>query len=88
MTLPIARDLSEKGIRVVTIVPGFFRTPMCIQDTPDEVIDFISETVQFPERLGEPKEYADLVETIVDNPMLNGVAIRIDGAGTTFEFDF
>lgn len=79
MTLPIARDLSIQGIRIVTIAPGLFNTPM-LQQLPDKVRAFLAKTVPFPQRLGEPSEYAQLVESIVDNPMLNGEVIRLDGA--------
>lgn len=79
MTLPIARDLSTQGIRVVTIAPGLFETPMLLS-LPEKVRDFLAKTVPFPQRLGHPDEYAQLVESIVDNPLLNGETIRIDGA--------
>jgi 3-hydroxyacyl-CoA dehydrogenase / 3-hydroxy-2-methylbutyryl-CoA dehydrogenase len=79
MTLPIARDLSTQGIRVMTIAPGLFDTPL-LQALPDKVRVFLAKTVPFPQRLGHPEEFAQLVETIVDNPLLNGEVIRIDGA--------
>ena len=79
MTLPIARDLSTQGIRICTIAPGLFNTPM-LQALPDKVRAFLAKTIPFPQRLGEPSEYAQLVESIVDNPLLNGEVIRIDGA--------
>lgn len=79
MTLPIARDLSTQGIRVVTIAPGLFDTPM-LQQLPEKVRAFLAKTVPFPQRLGNPSEFAQLVESIVDNPLLNGEVIRIDGA--------
>ncbi|KAG5670047.1 hypothetical protein PVAND_000333 [Polypedilum vanderplanki] len=79
MTLPIARDLSVQGIRVVTIAPGLFDTPM-LQALPDKIRSFLAKTVPFPQRLGDPDEFAQLVESIVDNPMLNGEVIRLDGA--------
>ena len=79
MTLPIARDLSTHGIRICTIAPGLFNTPM-LQALPDKVRAFLAKTIPFPQRLGEPSEYAQLVESIVDNPLLNGEVIRIDGA--------
>lgn len=79
MTLPIARDLSSQGIRVVTIAPGLFDTPM-LKALPDKVRAFLAKTVPFPQRLGDPSEYAHLVESIVDNPLLNGEVIRLDGA--------
>jgi 3-hydroxyacyl-CoA dehydrogenase / 3-hydroxy-2-methylbutyryl-CoA dehydrogenase len=79
MTLPIARDLSTHGIRICTIAPGLFNTPM-LQQLPDKVRQFLAKTVPFPQRLGEPSEYAQLVEAIVENPLLNGETIRLDGA--------
>lgn len=79
MTLPIARDLSTQGIRIVTIAPGLFDTPMLSQ-LPDKVRAFLAKTVPFPQRLGYPSEYAQLVESIVENPLLNGETIRLDGA--------
>lgn len=79
MTLPIARDLSSMGVRVCTIAPGLFNTPM-LAGLPEKVRKFLASTVPFPQRLGEPSEYAQLVQSIVDNPMLNGEVIRLDGA--------
>lgn len=79
MTLPIARDLSTQGIRVVTIAPGLFNTPL-LQALPDNIQEFLAKTIPFPRRLGDPSEFAQMVETIVDNPMLNGETIRLDGA--------
>lgn len=79
MTLPIARDLSTQGIRVVTIAPGLFNTPM-LQALPEKTRQELAKSVPFPQRLGEPSEYAQLVEAIVNNPLLNGETIRIDGA--------
>ncbi|MEM6681434.1 MAG: SDR family NAD(P)-dependent oxidoreductase [Pseudomonadota bacterium] len=79
MTLPIARDLSRDGIRVCTIAPGLFLTPM-FQSLPQEAIDSLSAGVPFPQRLGSPAEYAKLAQSIVENPMLNGETIRLDGA--------
>ncbi|EAA07400.5 3-hydroxyacyl-CoA dehydrogenase type-2 [Anopheles arabiensis] len=79
MTLPIARDLSTQGIRIVTVAPGLFNTPM-LQALPEKVRAFLAKTVPFPQRLGEPAEYAQLVQAIVDNPLLNGEVIRLDGA--------
>jgi 3-hydroxyacyl-CoA dehydrogenase / 3-hydroxy-2-methylbutyryl-CoA dehydrogenase len=79
MTLPIARDLSSHGIRIVTIAPGLFDTPL-LQALPDKVRGALAKTVPFPQRLGNPAEYAQLVESIVDNPLLNAETIRIDGA--------
>lgn len=79
MTLPIARDLSTQGIRVITIAPGLFNTPMLAQ-LPQKVRDFLAKTIPFPQRLGDPSEYAQMVEAIVENPLLNGETIRLDGA--------
>jgi len=79
MTLPIARDFCNQGIRVVTIAPGLFNTPMLSQ-LPEKVRAALAETVPFPKRLGYPSEYAQLVEAIVNNPLLNGETIRLDGA--------
>jgi 3-hydroxyacyl-CoA dehydrogenase / 3-hydroxy-2-methylbutyryl-CoA dehydrogenase len=78
MTLPIARDLSSQGIRVMTIAPGLFDTPL-LQALPEKVRHFFAKTIPFPHRLGRPEEYAKLVETIVDNPLMNGEVIRLDG---------
>jgi NAD(P)-dependent dehydrogenase (short-subunit alcohol dehydrogenase family) len=79
MTLPIARDLSRSGIRVMTIAPGIFMTPM-LAGLPKEVQDSLGLQVPFPSRLGRPEEYAALVKHIVENEMLNAEVIRIDGA--------
>ena len=79
MTLPIARDLSRSGIRVCTIAPGLFKTPM-LASLPENVQEALGAQVPFPSRLGDPGEYAQLVEAIVTNPMLNGETIRLDGA--------
>jgi NAD(P)-dependent dehydrogenase (short-subunit alcohol dehydrogenase family) len=79
MTLPIARDLSRNGIRVMTIAPGLFETPMLL-GMPQDVQDALGAMVPFPPRLGKPAEYAMLVRQIVENPMLNGEVIRLDGA--------
>jgi NAD(P)-dependent dehydrogenase (short-subunit alcohol dehydrogenase family) len=79
MTLPIARDLSRNGIRVMTIAPGIFETPMLL-GMPQEVQDSLGAMVPFPSRLGKPIEYAMLVKQIFDNTMLNGEVIRLDGA--------
>lgn len=97
MTLPLARDLSSQGIRVVTIAPGIhyilvlnhlkilsniigiFETPL-MSALPSKVIAFLSKSVPFPQRLGHPSEFAMLVQNIIENPMLNGEVIRIDGA--------
>ena len=79
MTLPIARDLARSGIRVVTVAPGLFLTPM-LQGLPQEAQDSLGGQVPFPSRLGDPAEYAALVAHIFDNQMLNGETIRLDGA--------
>ncbi len=79
LTLPVARDLSRNGIRVMTIAPGIFETPMLL-GMPKEVQDALGAMVPFPSRLGRPDEYAMLVEQILANPMLNGEVIRLDGA--------
>ena len=78
MTLPIARDLARMGIRVNTIAPGIFDTPMMAM-APDQVRNPLIEMTQFPKRLGLPQEYASLVKHIVENPFLNGETIRLDG---------
>jgi len=79
MTLPIARDLARNGIRVLTIAPGIFETPMLL-GMPPEVQDALGKMVPFPPRLGKPAEYAQLVKSILENAMLNGEVIRLDGA--------
>lgn len=79
MTLPIARDLARSGIRVMTIAPGIFETPMLL-GMPPEVQDALGKMVPFPSRLGKPAEYAALVRHIIENVMLNGEVIRLDGA--------
>lgn len=79
MTLPIARDLARLGIRVLTIAPGLFETPL-LATLPQETRDSLGKQVPHPSRLGKPAEYADLVAAIVGNPMLNGETIRLDGA--------
>ena len=79
MTLPIARELARFGIRVMTIAPGIFETPMLL-GMPQEVQDALGKMVPFPSRLGKPAEYAALVKHIVENEMLNGEVIRLDGA--------
>jgi NAD(P)-dependent dehydrogenase (short-subunit alcohol dehydrogenase family) len=79
MTLPVARDLSQFGIRVCTIAPGIFWTPMLAAMSQD-VQDSLGRQVPFPSRLGKPEEYAKLVRSIIENPMLNGETIRLDGA--------
>jgi NAD(P)-dependent dehydrogenase (short-subunit alcohol dehydrogenase family) len=79
MTLPIARDLSRAGIRCMTIAPGIFETPMLL-GMPREVQESLGKMVPFPQRLGKPAEYAALVRHIIENVMLNGEVIRLDGA--------
>lgn len=79
MTLPIARECADYGIRVVTIAPGLFATPMITKLTP-EVQDMINGMVPFPHRAGNPSEYAAMVRHIIENCMLNGAVIRLDGA--------
>jgi NAD(P)-dependent dehydrogenase (short-subunit alcohol dehydrogenase family) len=79
MTLPIARDLSRSGIRVVTIAPGLFATPM-LMGLPEPARAALGASVPFPPRLGKPSEYGSLACQIVENPMLNGEVIRLDGA--------
>jgi len=79
MTLPIAREFADYGIRVMTIAPGLFRTPM-LESLPQKVQAALGQMVPFPKRLGKPSEFARLAEDIVKNPMLNGETIRLDGA--------
>ena len=79
MTLPIAREMAEHGIRVVTIAPGLFETPM-LAALPEHAQESLGNQVPFPSRLGRPEEYAALVKHIVENQMLNGEVIRLDGA--------
>ncbi len=79
MTLPIARELASDGIRVMTIAPGLFHTPM-FDTLPEEARTALGNSVPFPKRLGYPAEYAQLVKSILENPMLNGETIRLDGA--------
>ena len=79
MTLPIARDLSRNGIRVMTIAPGIFKTPL-MASLPEEAQQSLGQQVPFPPRLGRPEEYAQLAQQIVENTMLNGEVIRLDGA--------
>jgi NAD(P)-dependent dehydrogenase (short-subunit alcohol dehydrogenase family) len=79
MTLPIARELATSGIRVCTIAPGIFQTPM-LAGLPEEVQAALGKSVPFPPRLGRPDEYAALAQQIVENEMLNGESIRLDGA--------
>ncbi|MEH7076889.1 3-hydroxyacyl-CoA dehydrogenase [Neobacillus drentensis] len=79
MTLPIARELARYGIRVMTIAPGLFHTPM-FDTLPQEAKDSLGKMVPFPSRLGSPNEYAQLAQSIIENAMLNGETIRLDGA--------
>lgn len=79
MTLPVARDLAQHKIRVMTVAPGIFLTPM-LMGLPQPAQDSLGQQVPHPSRLGRPEEYAQLVEAIIGNPMLNGEVIRLDGA--------
>jgi NAD(P)-dependent dehydrogenase (short-subunit alcohol dehydrogenase family) len=79
MTLPLARELASRGIRVMTIAPGLFDTPL-LATLPQEARDALGASVPFPPRLGHPAEYAGLVAEIISNPMLNGEVIRLDGS--------
>jgi NAD(P)-dependent dehydrogenase (short-subunit alcohol dehydrogenase family) len=79
MALPIAREFARYGIRVMTIAPGLFSTPL-LESLPKEARDSLAQQAPFPRRLGKPDEYALLVESIILNPMLNGEVIRLDGA--------
>jgi len=78
MTLPIARDLASMGVRVNTIAPGLFDTPL-LAGLPEKAQKFLAATIPFPARFGKPEEYAQLVQSIVENPVINGEVIRIDG---------
>ena len=79
LTLPVARELAKSGIRVMTIAPGIFDTPM-MAGLPEEARESLGKQVPFPPRPGRPGEYADLVKHIIENEMLNGEVIRLDGA--------
>jgi NAD(P)-dependent dehydrogenase (short-subunit alcohol dehydrogenase family) len=79
LTLPVARELAGSGIRVMTIAPGIFDTPM-MAGLPEAARDSLGKQVPFPSRLGKPEEYADLVKHIIENEMLNGEVIRLDGS--------
>jgi NAD(P)-dependent dehydrogenase (short-subunit alcohol dehydrogenase family) len=79
LTLPVARELASKGVRVMTVAPGLFETPM-MASLPDAAREALASVTPFPSRLGRPEEYAELVAHIVANPMLNGEVIRLDGA--------
>ena len=79
MTLPIAREMARHGIRVMTIAPGLFETPM-LMELPEEARESLGKMVPFPSRLGRPDEYARMAKDIIENSMLNGSTIRLDGA--------
>ena len=79
MALPIAREFSRYKIRIMTIAPGIFKTPL-LASLPQEAQDSLATQIPFPSRLGEPSEFAHLVQSIIENPMLNGEVIRIDGS--------
>ncbi|CAB4000902.1 3-hydroxyacyl- dehydrogenase type-2 [Paramuricea clavata] len=79
MTLPIARDLARHGIRVNTVAPGLFLTPL-LEGLPEKVQNALAKSVPFPNRLGDPSDYAHMVAAIIENPMMNGEVVRIDGA--------
>lgn len=78
MTIPMARDLASQGIRVCTVAPGLFDTPL-LAALPEKVRKFLAETIPFPKRLGNPDELAHVIQTIIENPLLNGEVIRVDG---------
>jgi len=79
MTLPIAREFADYGIRVMTIAPGLFETPM-LAGLPEKAKEALNKMIPFPKRLGKPIEFAMLTKHIIENPMLNGEVIRLDGA--------
>jgi len=79
MTLPIARDLASQGIRVCSVAPGLFDTPL-LSSLPDKVRNFLAKSIPHPQRLGKPDEFAQVVQSIVENPMMNGTVVRVDGA--------
>jgi NAD(P)-dependent dehydrogenase (short-subunit alcohol dehydrogenase family) len=79
LTLAVARDLADSAIRCMTVAPGLFETPM-FRTLPDHVCASLAASVPHPRRLGDPEEYAALVSHIVENPMLNGEVIRLDGS--------
>ena len=79
LTLPVARELAQFGVRVMALAPGLFKTPL-LKGLPQEAQDSLAVAIPFPHRLGEPREYAALVRHIVENPYLNGETIRLDGA--------
>ena len=77
--MPAARDLASRGIRVLSIAPGLFDTPL-LAALPEDARNELGKQIPFPSRLGDPAEFAQLVAQIVENPMLNGTTIRLDGA--------
>jgi len=79
LTLPLAREFGPLGIRVVSVAPGTFDTPM-MRNLPEKAQEVISKTIPFPSRMGAPNEFADLINHIIENPYLNGTTLRIDGA--------
>ena len=79
LTLPLAREFGQHGIRVVTVAPGVFDTPM-MQTAPDKVRQSLADQIPFPHRLGQPREFASLVCHVLENNMLNGCLLRLDGA--------
>jgi NAD(P)-dependent dehydrogenase (short-subunit alcohol dehydrogenase family) len=79
MTLPLARDLAQHGIRVMTIAPGIFNTPL-LQTLPENIQEALANSIPFPKRLGDPDEFAALVCHFAENPSLNGETVRLDGA--------
>ena len=80
MTLPIARELSQYHIRCVTIAPGMFQTPMLTDRLSEDIRETLVKQVPYPKRLGMPEEYAKLAQFIIENPMMNGETIRLDGS--------
>ncbi len=78
MTLPLARDLASTGVRVCTIAPGLFRTPL-LESLPEKVQTELASTVLFPSRLGSPDEYAHAVQFLIESSVMNGEVIRLDG---------
>jgi len=86
MTLPIAREFADYGIRVMTIAPGLFETPM-LAGLPEKAKEALNKMMPFPKRLGKPSEFSMLVRHIVENPMLNGSIIRLDAAGSIIRLD-
>ena len=82
MTLPISRDLASMGVRVMTIAPGYFESQLIMDDL--SLKNFLAKTQPFPKRLGLPEEYAHMVQTIIENQMLNGEVIRLDGSNRLY----